>query len=289
MSEKLTTGDRSQLSVAVAIPVFDGNVLSLHSIEISGGQMMTGSVLSSMVMDCVQVLLIPGLTVAVHVRIIVDSCGQSPVTTESEKVNVEGRPQELVAVAVPVLVGNVLSSHSIVTFSGHAITGGVGGVTITTRLHVLLHPFTSVIVTEYVPARIAVMQIVVSPVFHKYEAAPGVTQSSVDSPSQKMALPVIVHVGRGLTMTVLLHTLEHPFSSVTVTVYSPSWSTVMQLVTSPVLHRYELPVRKGVHSSLDSPSQRTLSPVMGHSGGGLTTTVLLHMLEHPFSSVTVTV
>jgi hypothetical protein len=94
--------------------------------------MMTGSVLSRIVMYCVQVLLIPGLTVAVHVRVIVDSCGQSPVATESENVIVEGRSQELVAVAIPVFDGNVLSSHSIVTFAGHVITGDGGGVSITT-------------------------------------------------------------------------------------------------------------------------------------------------------------
>jgi hypothetical protein len=46
-SEELTTGIPSQLSVAVAVPVLFGSLLSVHSIVISAGQLMTGGVEST--------------------------------------------------------------------------------------------------------------------------------------------------------------------------------------------------------------------------------------------------
>ena len=48
--------------------------------------------------------------------------------------------------------------------------GGVYGVTV--LLHVLLHPFASVMVTLYVPAVLTVIHCVVAPVLHMYEAIP---------------------------------------------------------------------------------------------------------------------
>jgi hypothetical protein len=61
--------------------------------------------------------------VAVQVRLIVLSCGQDPPTVTSLKAMV-GVPSQLsVAVAVPVLAGNVLAVHCMVTLPGHTIDG----------------------------------------------------------------------------------------------------------------------------------------------------------------------
>jgi hypothetical protein len=46
-SLKVIAGVASQLSVAVALPVFAGNVLEEHSIVIFGGQVIMGAWLSS--------------------------------------------------------------------------------------------------------------------------------------------------------------------------------------------------------------------------------------------------
>jgi hypothetical protein len=52
-----------------------------------------------------------------------------------------------------------------------------------------------------------------------------------------VSLPIIVHIGAGLTITVSLQTLEQPSMYVTVTEYRPGRLTVMQLVVAPVLHK----------------------------------------------------
>jgi hypothetical protein len=166
-SLKSIDGVRLQLSVAVAVPVFTGSGFSSQSIVISGGQTITGAVLSSTVITWTQVVLSPSGYVAVHVRVMTNSCGHAPCETTSANVTVGTIPQLPVAVAVPVFAGNVLSSHSMVTSAGHMMEGGPLGSTITTWSHVLMHPFASVTVTEYVPARLTVIQLVVSAVFHK--------------------------------------------------------------------------------------------------------------------------
>ena len=55
---------------------------------------------------------------------IVPSCGQVPTANESEKLMVDTGSQLSVAVAVPVITGNVPEVHSIVTLLGQVITGG---------------------------------------------------------------------------------------------------------------------------------------------------------------------
>ena len=89
-------------------------------------------------------------------------------------------------------------------------------------------------------------------------------------------------------VTVSLHTLLHPFASVTVTEYAPAVLTVIQFVVAPVLHKYE-EAPAGTQSSVDCPSPQMKSlPLIVQSGSGLTTTVALHTLLHPSPSVTVT-
>jgi hypothetical protein len=110
-SPKVIVGVASQLSVAVAVPVLAGAVLAVQVIVTLGGQVIEGAMLSSTVMVCTQVLLLPQSSVARHVRAIEDSCGQPPGVTTSVKVMV-GVPSQLsVAVALPVLPGAVLAVH----------------------------------------------------------------------------------------------------------------------------------------------------------------------------------
>ena len=122
-SLKVTVGALLQLSVAVAEPVFAGKVLAVHSMVRLAGQLMTGATLSSIKMICAHVLKFPQSSVALQVRVIVLSCAQAPATVTSVKVT-SGVPSQLsVAVAEPVLAGNVLAVHWMVTFAGQVTTG----------------------------------------------------------------------------------------------------------------------------------------------------------------------
>jgi hypothetical protein len=60
-----------QLSVAVAVPVLAGAFESPQASTLSGGQVMTGGVVSVTVTVCVQLLVFPQPSVAVQVRVIV--------------------------------------------------------------------------------------------------------------------------------------------------------------------------------------------------------------------------
>lgn len=122
-SLKVIAGFGSQ-SVAVAEPVAGGNVLAVHWIVRSAGHVIAGGVLSLTNIVCTQELKFPQSSVAVQVRVMVPSCGHKPTRNESEKLIV-GTPSQLsVAVAVPVMTGNVPEVHSIVTLLGQVMTGG---------------------------------------------------------------------------------------------------------------------------------------------------------------------
>ena len=122
-SVDVTVGAVSQLSDAVAVPVLAGNELAEHSIVTFAGQVITGATLSSTTIVCVQVLVLPQSSVAVQVRVIVNSCGHAPPTVTSLDVTVGDASQLSVAVAVPVFAGNVLAVHSIVIFAGQVMVG----------------------------------------------------------------------------------------------------------------------------------------------------------------------
>ena len=74
-SVKVTFGIASQLSVAVALPVFPGKVLAVHSMVTLFGQVIIGGVLSSTRMVWLHVFILPQSSVAFQVRVIVYSCG----------------------------------------------------------------------------------------------------------------------------------------------------------------------------------------------------------------------
>jgi hypothetical protein len=122
-SVEVIVGVPSQLSVAVAVPVFAGNVLAVQSTVTLAGQVMVGAALSSTKMTCTQDVEFPQSSAAVQVLLMVYSCGHPPATVTSED-EIVGVPSQLsVAVAIPVLAGNVLAVQSTVTFAGHVRTG----------------------------------------------------------------------------------------------------------------------------------------------------------------------
>jgi hypothetical protein len=146
ISEKVIVGVRSQLSVAVAVPVAGGNVLSEHEMVRFGGQVNSGPALSSTKMTCTQEAELPQSSAANQVLLIVYSCGQPPATVTSEEVIV-GVPSQLsVAVAVPVFAGNVLSVQSTVMFAGQVIAGPASSVTSMTWVQEAEFPQSSVAV-----------------------------------------------------------------------------------------------------------------------------------------------
>jgi hypothetical protein len=122
-SVKLTAGETSQASLAVADPVLAGSVLAVHSIVTSGGQDIEGGALSSIWIVCVQLLELPQSSVAVHVLVITPPAAQPPGPTESVKFVVGVASQLSDVVGLPVFAGSVLAVHSIVTLGGQMIDG----------------------------------------------------------------------------------------------------------------------------------------------------------------------
>lgn len=137
-------GVASQLSLAVAVPVFAGNVLAVHCIVILGGHTNEGATLSSTTMVCTQLLELPQSSVVTHVRVIVLSCGHAPPRVTSLKVTVGVASQLSEDDAVPVFAGNVLAVHCMVTFGGHVIEGATLSSTTMVCAQVLELPQSSV-------------------------------------------------------------------------------------------------------------------------------------------------
>ena len=108
---------------------------------------MVGGVLSSMVMTWPQVLLLPQASVAVQVRLMVYSCGQTiEAVVTSLKVTTGAGSQLSVAVAFPVLAGNVLAVHSMVIFAGQSVmTGAVLSSTTMVWTHAAVLPHASTV------------------------------------------------------------------------------------------------------------------------------------------------
>ena len=77
-SDHATDGVGSHASSAVAVPVAAGSVLATHEMVVFAGQSMSGGVKSSTVIVCVHVAVLLQPSVAVQVRMITYSLGQSP-------------------------------------------------------------------------------------------------------------------------------------------------------------------------------------------------------------------
>src|SRR5713226_8853286 len=124
-SVEVMVGVPPQLSVAVAAPVLAGAVEAPHCNCLSGGQVITGGVVSTNVMCCTQVAMLPQASVAFQVRSIPGLPVQLPGVAASVEVIVTAPPQLSVAVAVPVLAGAVEAPHCTCLSGGQVITGGV--------------------------------------------------------------------------------------------------------------------------------------------------------------------
>ena len=75
------------------------------------GHEITGGVLSSTVMTCAHVLLLPHPSDAVQILVMVYSCGQDPSVMIFENVTSGEALQLSEAVAEPVFTGKVLAVH----------------------------------------------------------------------------------------------------------------------------------------------------------------------------------
>lgn len=124
-SEKSIFGSGSQ-SVAVAEPV---EAPEPHSIVILAGQVITGGVVSTMLINCSQELELSKQSVAVQVRVIRLSPVHELPVTASEKEIVGFASQVSLAVAEPVTDGSEGLPHSTVAVDGQVMTGGVVSVT----------------------------------------------------------------------------------------------------------------------------------------------------------------
>jgi hypothetical protein len=82
---------------------------------------------------------------------------------------------------------------------------------------------------------------------------------------------------------------EHPLISVITTVYEPEVLTMIDWVTAPVFHKYELAVL--AISVIEPPWQNVVGPpgVMDTAGKGLTVIDCDAVFAHPLPSVMVTV
>src|SRR5688572_21300500 len=91
-----------------------------------------GAVVSCTVMICTQVLVLSQPSSAVHVRVIVISCGHSPGVMISADVMTMavGAWQSSMAVARPVFAGSVDVSQSMVMSAGQVMTGATSSCTI---------------------------------------------------------------------------------------------------------------------------------------------------------------
>jgi len=118
-----------QLFVTVGKPVLDGNVLAVQEISTSL-QVITGAWLSSRKIVCKQVLELLQSSFAVHVRLIVYSCGQFPAVVTSAKVIVTLASHASTPVAVPVAAGLVLLPQFTVMLAGQVMTGGTKSLTV---------------------------------------------------------------------------------------------------------------------------------------------------------------
>jgi hypothetical protein len=115
------------------------------------------------------------------------------------------------------------------------------------------------------------MAAVVAPVLHVYVPPPAAVKV-VLPPLQMTDVPVMLAVGKELTVTTWLAVAEQLLEFVTVTVYVALavGLTVMAAVVAPVLHEY-VPPPAAVNVVLP-PLQITDVPVMLAVGNGLTVT-----------------
>jgi hypothetical protein len=125
-SLKVNDTNGSQRSVAVG--VVNAGVAGHSMVVGPGSAPITGGVVSSTLMVCDAVLVLPQSSVAVHVRVTLYSAGQAPGVVTSLKVNVGVASNASVTVGV---VKTGVFGHSIVLGPGKA---EITGATLSTRI-----------------------------------------------------------------------------------------------------------------------------------------------------------
>jgi hypothetical protein len=150
-----------QPSTAVAAPVtFVLVSVAGHSSTTSAGQVITGGVVSTTVIVCTQLALLPQASDAVQVRRITLVLPQRFVTESTKPIVVSPQPSR--AVATPVELVLVSPGHSIVTFVGQIMLGGVVSrtVMVCTQLAEFPHPSIAVQVRAmiFVPPQLLVTE-----------------------------------------------------------------------------------------------------------------------------------
>jgi hypothetical protein len=143
MSVKPMTGFGSQLSVAVAVPVVAGVVGSAQRRLTSGGQVITGGVVSATVIVCVQVAWFPQGSCARYVRVMLLQFAVPFVATSLTCVTI-GTLQLSVAVTEPMFTGGTCEKHCTVTGPGHVIDGTIVSLTVIVCVHCAELPHGSV-------------------------------------------------------------------------------------------------------------------------------------------------
>ena len=164
-------------------------------------------------------------------------------------------------------------------------TVGVGNAfTVTVPEAVAVQPAALVAVTVYVPAVEVVIDVVTAPVLHEYEVPP--VAASVAVAPAHMAGLFTVGVGSAFTVTVPAAVAVHPAALVAVTVYVPAVPVVIEVVTAPVLHEYEVPP---VAVSVAVAPAHIVGLFTVGEGSALTVTVPEAVAVQPAALVAVTV
>jgi hypothetical protein len=184
-----------------------------------------GGTLSSMKIVWLHEELLPQLSVAIHVLVMVPSCGQEPAVVTSLKESVVSASQLSVADAIPVLVGSVLASHSIVTLGGHVMIGSRVSISIMICTHESLLPHAS--------TTIQVLMIVIS-----WTQDPSTITSlkenvgRVSQPSVAVAMPVFA--GSVLAEQSMVILTGHVIKGARVSNTEMTWVHVLLLKQSSV-------------------------------------------------------
>jgi len=180
---------------------------------------------------------------------------------------------------------NVVGPLGVIVAVGNAFT-----VTEVAAL-VALQPLAFVIVTLYEPLAVTLMDCVVAPVDHEYDAAAGAV-SVTEPPAQNVVGPLgaIVAVGNGFTVTAVAALVAlQPFAFVTVTLYEPLVITLMDCVVAPFDHEYD--DAAGAVSVTEPPSQNVVGPlgVIVALGSGFAVTCTPLVASQPSALTTVSV
>src|SRR5690242_14433904 len=99
---------------------------------------MVGGVVSTVVIVCVHVLVLPHSSVATHTRVILPILPHAPTKLSVWLTVVV--PHVSLAVAVPVAAGVVSPVHWTVLFVGHVMVGGVVSTVVIVCVQVLVLP-----------------------------------------------------------------------------------------------------------------------------------------------------